>query len=52
MELQCKSCGKSFKRALFAAVLINLGCRTSDPNYCPSTEDHEHDWQDVAKEGE
>lgn len=48
--MRCKACGMSFQRAAMLAMLIDLGCQTSDPNYCHETEDHEHDWVEAKVE--
>lgn len=50
--MKCQACGESFKRAMLLALLIDAGAKTSDPNYCPDTEDNQHQWieADAAKE--
>jgi hypothetical protein len=48
IEKACIYCGKPFAETAIFAMLIDLGCRGSDPLYCPASKDHQHSF--VKKE--
>lgn len=41
----CKHCHESAREHVILAMLIDLGCITQDPSYCPGSEDHKHEYQ-------
>ena len=41
---KCRACGETLYRAMLIAMLIAAGAQTQDPNYCPATQFHEHEW--------
>jgi len=49
-DARCKKCGKSLWGRALLALLIDMGCRTSNPLLCP--EGGEHDFSAAIAEAE
>lgn len=50
--MKCKHCDETLRRAMLKALLIDMGCKTSDPLCCRWGEQvgEEHEWVEMPKE--
>jgi len=46
--IYCSACGENAMEVLLFGILRDMGCRGSDPNYCPATEGYKHIWTEMV----